>query len=79
MEAEEAYERLKEELVKKELQDTKTQQELQARVDVLENDKQNLVLKLARVSENLEKGDEGFREKVSVYEEMVQESRRAYI
>lgn len=37
--AEEAYERLKEELLKKELHDTKSQYELQARIEQLETEK----------------------------------------
>mmetsp|Transcript_31066 Transcript_31066/g.30519 ORF Transcript_31066/g.30519 Transcript_31066/m.30519 type:complete len:99 (+) Transcript_31066:232-528(+) len=79
LEAEEAYERLKEEMIKKELQDTKIQHELQSRIDSLEQEKQNLQIKLARASETFENSDQGQREKQQTYEEMLQEAKRAYI
>ena len=52
---------------------------MQARIEQLEGEKQNLQLKIVRLTDTYEKGDVNYREKQLTYEEMLQESRRAYI
>ena len=63
IEIEEAYELLKEELIKRELNDSKHRSELQYRIDSLEQEKSSLHARLARLSEQYEQGDLQLREK----------------
>lgn len=55
--AEEALERLREEYYRKELEDSRSRSELEARVDQLESEKQTVQVKLVRVHEQYERGD----------------------
>lgn len=60
---EENYEKLKEEFMKSELTEARIKSEMQARIDQLESEKQNLQLKLVRQSETFEKGDDHSKER----------------
>ncbi|CDW78421.1 UNKNOWN [Stylonychia lemnae] len=71
---EETFEKLREEFIKFELQSAREKSEMQARIDQLESEKQNLQLKLVRVADNFEKGDITSKEKQLTYEEMLQEN-----
>ena len=62
-----------------ELEDARIRSEMQARIDQLESEKQTLQLKLVRVADQFEKGDNQSKEKQLTYEEMLQESKRAYV
>lgn len=56
-ESDQNFERLREEFLKSELVESRIKSEMQSRIDQLENEKQNLQLKLVRVSDTFEKGD----------------------
>lgn len=77
-EAEEALDRMREEYLKKELEDSRLRSELEARVEQLESEKQTVQVKLVRVHEQYERGDQGLKEKCLSLEAVLQESRRAY-
>ncbi len=73
------FEQLREEFLKMELEDARIRSEMQSRIDQLESEKQNLQLKLVRVADQFEKGDVSSKERQLTYEEMLQESKRAYM
>lgn len=63
LEAEEYFQKLKEEFLRMELEESRTKSELQSRIDQLEQEKQSLQLRLLRVGEQFEKGDNVSKEK----------------
>jgi uncharacterized protein (DUF169 family) len=69
---------MREEYLKKELEDSRLRSELEARVEQLESEKQTVQFKLVRVHEQYERGDQGLKEKCLTLEAVLQESRRAY-
>ena len=79
VEAEQNYEQLRDQLLKLEVEEARERAQLQARIEQLESEKQGLQLKLVRVSDQFEKGDLQSKEKQLTYEEMLQESKRAYV
>eukprot|EP00347_Sterkiella_histriomuscorum_P005929 403354723 len=78
-ECEENFEKLREEFLKSELAESRIKSEMQARIDQLESEKQNLQLKLVRQTETFEKGDGHSKERQYYYEEMLGQSQRAYV
>lgn len=79
MEAEDQLAIIKEEFMKKELEDSRTKSEMEARMEQLELEKQSLQIKIVRISDQFDKGDIGSKEKIASYEAMLQESKRAYM
>lgn len=77
--AEDALERLKEEFMKKELEESRSRSDVQARIEQLEGEKQNLQIKIVRISDQFDKGDVCFKDKQSTYEAMLQEGKKAYL
>lgn len=51
---------------------------MQAKVDKLEDEKQALQLKIIKLTDQFEKGDQSFKERQETYEGMLSESKRAY-
>ena len=73
--AEEAYEQLKEQYLKYELEQSREKADLLARIDNLEQEKQALHLKLMRFTDSLNKDTVATKEKEQTYMEMLGESR----
>ncbi len=61
--AEEDLERVKEEFLRKEIEDSRQRSELLARIDTLEQEKQSLQIKIMQLSEQYGRDDKGQREK----------------
>ena len=57
--------------MRSELEEARQKSELHARIEQLEAEKQNLQLKLVRVTDTFEKGDVSSKEKQLTYEEML--------